>query len=259
MSIIERMRGFLTNRLIVLSFFPVLASPVFAQKVATKDGTVIQLQKYRLTEEALFYVNDAGREVAIRMHDIELDRTALLNAHEASPLVLPGMTPAMDKATTQQSLGDIARKTRSGQKNGPKKHAFTDDDVAHGSDVDQNAQQKHPVDVQGSMDAAQKIVGQWSDKTPRELSNEVAGQIQFPGRDSWEQRIYEQKTKMVSAAQTCLDDAKRLVSAPTPEEKKAAQTASDLLLRGFNIEKNNFDQLVAEGVKKAGEWERLRR
>jgi len=100
--------------------------------------------------------------------------------------------------------------------------------VAHSSDAGQSAPQNHSVDFQGQMDAAQKIAGQWSDKTPRELSNEVAGQIQSPGRDSWEQRIYQQKTKMVSAAQACLDDAKRLTIAPTQEEKSAAPRAADV-------------------------------
>jgi len=104
-----------------------------------------------------------------------------------------------------------------------------------------------------------KIVAKWEEKTPRELSDEVAGQVQFLGRDSWEQRIYQQKTKMVSAGQTCLDDAKRLVSAPTPEERSAAQRASDPLMTALKAEKYHFDQLVAEGVKKAGEWERLHR
>jgi hypothetical protein len=90
------------------------------------------------------------------------------------------------------------------------------------------------------MDAARKIVIQWADKTPRELSNEVAEQVQFPGRDAWEQKIYQQKTKMVSAAQTCLDDTKRLVSALTPEERSAAQRASDPLNDGVQGRKISF-------------------
>jgi hypothetical protein len=248
-----------TQRLFVLLFFPCLTLPVFAQKVATKDGRVIQLQKYRVAEEALFYVNGEGREVAFRMKDIDFDRTSQLNAQESTPLLLPGMPSPADKAPTAPSLGDVARRVGSSEQRGPRKHAFTDDDVAHTSDSGQSTQQNHQLDFQGRMDTAQKIVRQWADKTPRELSNEVAGQVQFPDRDGWEQKIYQQKTKMVSAAQTCLDDAKRLVSAPTPEEKKAAQRASDFLLTAFKIEENNFDQLVAEGVKKAGEWERQRR
>jgi hypothetical protein len=66
-------------------------------------------------------------------------------------------------------------------------------------------------------------------------------------------------SKMVSAAQTCLDDAKRLLSAPTPEEKGAAQRALDPPMTEFKAEKYHFDQLVAGGIKQAGEWERQRR
>jgi hypothetical protein len=120
MSIIERMGELLTHRLFLLLFLPFLALPALAQKVATKDGTVIQLQKYRVTEQTLFYVNDAGTEVAIRMKDIDLDRTAHLNAHELTPLIFPGMPPPGDSLTTPPPLGDVARKLGSSEKNSPK-------------------------------------------------------------------------------------------------------------------------------------------
>ena len=49
----------------------------------------------------------------------------------------------------------LADRVRSSEKNGPRKHVFTDDDVAHSSGAAQTGQQNHVVDFQGDADAAQ--------------------------------------------------------------------------------------------------------
>jgi hypothetical protein len=233
--------------------------PAFAQKVATKDGRVIQFKSYRVTEERLLYINEDGKEVSVSIDDIDLVRTQELNANEASPLILPGMIGPAKDLNAEPSLGEIARKTRANQKSSVTKNVYTDDDVVHGSGIDGKATSPSPEDFRSKVGRAQKAIDLWKEKTPRELSDGAVGQNQFPGRDNWEERLYQQKEKMITAAQACLIAAQRLTGAPTQEERNAAQKAADKLLLDFDFESSAYNRIIAEGVKKAGEWERYHR
>jgi len=235
------------------------AVPAFAQKVATKDGKVIQFRSYRITEEKLLYVNEGGKEVSLSISDIDLVRTQELNTNEASPLILPGMPSSAKNANAESSLGELARKTRANQKSSVTKNIYTDDDVAHTSKIDGQPALPSTEDFRSRIGRAQKALDQWREKKPRELSDGVVGENQFPGRDNWEQRLYQQKEKMIAAAQACLFAAQKLTSAPNQEERNAAQKAADALLLDFDMESSAYHRIIAEGLKKAGEWERNHR
>lgn len=230
--------------------------PVSAQRVATKDGKVIQFKNYRVTEEALLYTDDAGKEVSIPLKNIDLDHTQELNAQEISPLILPGMAASPKNASVAPSLGEVARKTRSSEKPSTTKHAFTDDDVSHSSGPSGDVPIPSPEDSRTRMGKAQKAVDEWAGKTARQVSDSIVGQNQFPGRDSWEQKLYQQKEKLISAAQDCLNAANRITNAATKDERHAAQESAEKFLWDFDRESSLYKNLVAEGVKKAGDWQR---
>jgi hypothetical protein len=233
--------------------------PVAGQKVATKDGKIIQFRSYRVTEKRLLYIDENGKESAVSISDIDLTRTHELNVNEESPPILPGMTGPAKSADAEPSLGEMARRTRASQKLNATKHVYTDDDVAHAARADEAATSPAPQDFGSRVGKAQKAIDQWREKTPRGLSDGVVDQNQFPGRDNWEQRLYQQKEKMITAAQACLIAAQKLTNAPTQEERNAAQKAAASLLSDFDLESSKFNRIIAEGVKKAGEWERYHR
>lgn len=252
-----RMRGRFAAFLLI--FLGLSVIPAFAQKVVTKDGKIIQLKSYRITQEKLLYVDERGKEASLSISDIDLARTQELNRNETSPVILPGMPNSAKNSNAESSLGEQARKSRANQKSSLTKNVFTDDDVAHASEIDGQPASPSLEDFRSKIGRAQKAIDQWKEKTPRELSDGVVGQNQFPGRDNWEQRLYQQKEKMIAAAQACLFAAQKLTSAPAQEERIAAQKAANKLLSDFDNESSTYHLIIAEGIKKAGEWERYHR
>jgi multidrug resistance efflux pump len=71
--------------------------------------------------------------------------------------------------------------------------------------------------------------------------------------------LYQQKEAMVGAALATLGALKRQLDASTQEQRANAGKAANTLFSDFTHEKYRYDQLVAEGVKKAADWERQRR
>jgi hypothetical protein len=98
-----------------------------------------------------------------------------------------------------------------------------------------------------------------ANKTPRGLSNSIAVEIQFPGRDSWEQRIFAQKEKLVSITRSAFYAIQRMADAQTLEERASARIAVGRLQEDVRVQRMLYDDLVTEGVKKASEWERRSR
>jgi hypothetical protein len=68
-----------------------VALPLFAYEVVLKDGRIIKFDKYRVTERTLLYTDENGKEIAIPLSEVELDRTQQLNDQESDPLSLPGL------------------------------------------------------------------------------------------------------------------------------------------------------------------------
>ena len=245
--------------LMVLVFLP---TPACAQKAVLKDGHVVACEKYRIKEGKLFCVGTEGAEVSILLKDIDANRTRELNEKESKPpLNLSEQpTPAQTEPELngQESLGDLARKANHGQKANTSKHVFTDDDVAHGQASGKEVVSVVPADLQGKIASAQAVIDRAKDRTPRELSEGVVGENQFPGRDNWEQRLFRQKEVMLNAARAALDAIKLQLDAATQEQRINAGKAATSLYSDFSTEKYRYDQLVAEGVRKAADWERHR-
>ena len=92
----------------------VLALPAFAYRVALKDGRVVKFRKYRVTENTLLFIDEDGKEIAIPLSDVDLDRTRQLNEKEDVPLNLPGLVPSSQGAAqlAEPSLAEIALQVR---------------------------------------------------------------------------------------------------------------------------------------------------
>jgi hypothetical protein len=108
-------------------------------------------------------------------------------------------------------------------------------------------------------------------KTSRELGEIEAGEVQFPGRDKWEARLFEQKERLVKATRTGVDAGRQYVqilSTKNPEtqlsslpqdERLRIQEAKNALnnqMSNIRTERYRFDQLVIDGVRAASEWKR---
>jgi hypothetical protein len=238
----------------------ILSSSTCAQQAVLKNGHVVECMKSRINEGKLFCVGTEGAEVSILLRDIDANRTRELNEKKSKPPLnlseQPTPAQAAPELNGQESLGDLARKANHGQRASISKHVFTDDDVAHGQAAGKDATSVEPADLHGKIATAQAVIDKAEDKKPRELSEAVIGQNQFPGRDDWEQRLFRQKEAMLSAARAALDAIKMQMDASTQEQRLNAGKAANSLYSDFTLEKYRYDQLVAEGVKKAADWER---
>ena len=85
-------------------------------------------------------------------------------------------------------------------------------------------------------------------QTERQYAEGIVHDIQFPGRDDWEHRMYAQQMKAVAAAHALLD--------------VIAANASDAVIRSarrdFDIAIIGRNDLKAEGIAAAAKWARNR-
>jgi len=238
---------------ISLMAFAVLASTTFAQKAVLTNGHVIECKNYRITDSKLFCKGAGGNEVTILLTELDSTQTNELNKKEPGPsLNVPEEVPG------RESLGDLARRVNHGQKTNVSNHVFTDDDVVHGGPSGADVPSDGPADLKGKISTTKAIVDRMADRKPRELSEAVVGEIQFPGRDDWEQRLFRQTGTMLSSARSALDALQMQLNASTQDQRTNAGKAATSLYADFRIEKYRYDKLVAEGVRKASDWERHR-
>jgi hypothetical protein len=232
------------------------AVPLHAHRLALKNGQTIQFEKYQVTETKLFYTDGDGKEIAIPLADVDLDRTQRLNAQEPVPLDLPGLGVTN---VTGQSLGEIARQQMKTTPGSAAKRVFTDDDVVHSSPPAPTAQTVRIApteDIQPHNEPAQKIIDKLANKTQTQLANEVVGDVQFSGRDAWEQQLYSQGQRVLKFAQSYLDRTKKIETIKDPEERNAAiETAKDFEWQA-NMEETEYTKISAAGSQKAKESEK---
>jgi len=247
----------------LLAILIFIALPLFAYEVALKDGRVIHFQKYRVTETDLFYVDDQGKEIPIPLSSVDFDRTRKLNANENPPFDLPGLATRteLSSSKSEPSLGDIAKKVRPKSAKVTTQRVFTNEDapdqgVPPQPDPTESSRPTMADEYRATLLQLDRWLEDKAGKTPRELSNSVAGEIQFPGRDKWEQRIFDQKEKLVSTARSGFYVIQRMGDAQTPEERTAARIAIEKIRDDVRVQRALYDQLITEGVKKASEWEK---
>ncbi len=155
-------------------------------------------------------------------------------------------------------LGDIAKQVRPKDAKVTTKHVFTDDDVAHGSDP--GPMTKSPSDIKSSLSDAQDVIDRAANRTSRELGESVVGDIRFPGRDAWEEKLYHQRLKLVGAAQTVVDyAANKLDKAKTEVDQAAAKKGLEQLLFTLSVERTAYNRISAEGISQAAAWEKRSR
>jgi hypothetical protein len=165
---------------------------------------------------------------------------------------------APSSGDSDKSLGDIARKVRPKDAKVTTKHVFTDDDVAHGTEADTTT--KPLSNVKSSLSDAQDVIDRAANQNSRELGEAVVGDIRFPGRDAWEDKLYQQRLKLVNAAQTVVDyAANKLDKAKTEVEQAAAKKGLDQLLFTLSVERTAYNRISAEGISQAAAWEKRSR
>jgi hypothetical protein len=96
------------------------------------------------------------------------------------------------------------------------------------------------------------------------------GEVQFPGRDRWEARLFNQKERLLKATRVGIDAGRRSVQALSDKNPSSYLTEDEQLemqekrnalksqLSNIRLERYRFDQIVAEGVRAASEWKRAR-
>jgi hypothetical protein len=233
-----------------------MAVPLYAHRLALKDGQTIQFEKYRVTERTLFYTSGDGKEIAIPLTNVDLDRTQELNAQEPVPLDLPGLVLPGVMSGTEPSLAEIARQQRKNTSRSAAKRVFTDDDVAHSSPAVPTVQTAPSEDTQMHTEPAQKIIDNLANKTATQLAKEVVGDIQFPGRDDWEQKLYGQGQRVLKFARDYLDRVKNLDTITDPAERSTAIETAKNFEWQVNEEETAYTQISADGSQKAKELEK---
>jgi len=228
----------------LIALFAVLAvSPTFAYRLAMKNGSVVQFDKYRVESGKVICTDAEGKEVSVAIADVDVERTTALNAKETPPLDLSGATArppanAAASADQPQSLGDAARSLRQQGKAQAtaQKHSYTDDDVAHSSGPGELSKLKEEAPAQtaasgqsgkaGSSSASGSKSSKSRAMTDQEVSEyydlgraetarallsgaELPPDTPFLDRSEWESRLFEAKQDMVHAyfrAKDHLDD-----------------------------------------------------
>ena len=132
---------------------------------------------------------------------------------------------------------------------------FTDEDVEHGTGAD--GATKSPTDTKSSLSDAQDVIDRAANENSRQLGEAVVGDNRFPGRDLWEGKLYQQRLKLVGAAQTVVDyAANKLDKAKTEVDQAAAKKGLDQLLFTLSVERTAYNRISAEGISQAAAWER---
>jgi hypothetical protein len=96
-------------------------------------------------------------------------------------------------------LADLARKSSKDVAAAAAKRVLTDDDVPHSIltpspsvATAEPTQSAPPDDIKMDIEPAQKIAERFANKSQSQLANEAAGDVKFPDRDAWEQKLYGQ-------------------------------------------------------------------
>jgi hypothetical protein len=187
-----------------------------------------------------------------------LMRTTTVSVVLLSAATLATGQNAPSSGDSGKPLGDIAKQARPKQAKVTTKHVFTDDDVAHGADADSTA--KGPTDANSSLSDAQDVIDRTASLNSRQLGGILVGDIKFPGREAWEDKLYQQKQKLVGAAQTALDyAANKTANAKTDAQQQAAQKGLRELLFNLSWERTTYNRISSEGISQAAAWEKRSR
>ena len=171
----------------------------------------------------------------VTLWTVLLSATTLFAGQSASP-----------SGDSVKSLGDIAKQVRPKDAKVTTKHVFTDDDVAHGqsgaSVPDPKAQSK------SSISRAESLVNDLADLNPRELGENIVGDVKFPGREVWENKLYAQKEKLVAAARAWL----------AIQKDGSGAGVADAAANSYNLQRTMYNDLEMGGKAQADSWKNRR-
>jgi len=144
-----------------------------------------------------------------------------------------------------QSLGEIAKRNKPKDAKVTTKRVFTDDDVSHADQTIVSSSKS----LQAQLLEAESAISRLADKSPRELGEDIVQENQFPDRTKWEQKMYEQKEKVIAAARALLATAR----------SESADSLISSAKYKFDIEMVGYNNLKVDGLAKAADWERQTR
>lgn len=199
------------KRCALMGWIAILVLPLSAHQLVLKDGRIIKFDKYRVTETTVLYVDADGKEIAVPLRGVDLERTQQLNAQESVPLKLPGMVSPASGVNDEAPLGDTARKAKGKDKTATKR-VYTNDDfpeaVAEDSGQDALSDKKlsaseNEVKTQAQIEKYikenEKLFADLRSKTTRQLANEITNGVAFPGHERWEEDLSSAKDRLVTA------------------------------------------------------------
>jgi hypothetical protein len=141
-----------------------------------------------------------------------------------------------------QSLGVLAEQNKPKDAKVTTKRVFTDDDVLHATPQDTSTS-KSPKD---RISEAESAISRLAEKSSRELGDDIVHDNQFPDRAKWEEKLYEQKEKVIAAARAVI---------ATIKSESADSVVSSAKYK-FDIEMGGYNDLKVDGLAKAADWER---
>jgi hypothetical protein len=146
-------------------------------------------------------------------------------------------------AAQAQSLADIARQKRPKDAKVTSQRVFTDDDVKHGDST--FVLQKAPTTL--TLEELARKVDEVESKTPRQLGEEFVKDIRFPGRDQWEQDLYNKKEALVAATRNWII---------LKRSDKSTKDALDSAAIDQGIADRAYTDLQVKGIVEAAKWEK---
>jgi len=96
---------------------------------------------------------------------------------------------------------------------------------------------------------------------PRELGDIAVGEVQFPGRDYWEERLFRQKEVLVQEGRAAIETLNKLsggLSSNNPEVVRRTERQLEIVVGDVTFERAKYERLASEGAQKAADWKRNR-
>jgi len=235
---------------IVLPLVSVIAEPIMAYVVALKDGRMVHFKQYHVADGKLYFTNDGGRDDSVPLDSINLDLTGQLNRDAKPPLELPGLLRGDEnKGAPQNSLGEIARRLRN-KKPVSAERVFTNDDVEAATDEDRihdwikaggtsSSDSAQTAQIREKAVALAKVSQHLTEQEVAIMALGALSEIQFPGRDNWQVRLYAAHQRVYALLETC-------------EERTDEQ--SQLACSKIDYAQTELKSLKLEGIKRANAW-----
>jgi len=119
--------------------------------------------------------------------------------------------------------------------------------LAHQKSTTSSTQSAASESPQEQVESLQRTVDNLADKSARQLGDELVRDVQFPGRDAWEQSLVAAKNKFVAAAQVVINLLR---------SDKTASGALNNAETDMRLAQIRYSDVQAEGISKAADWQK---